>query len=169
MQAGLPGAGVINAHGGRGLSFSSEPRFKPPVRQGAGSHPAPLPLPQGRATLQPTTSSIFPGASRLHGLLRGTTTSTCQGSTPDPGSTELCFGFSPFPPGTAMGMVFSAVGRGQLLATGIPQGCEEALQGAGPRVGVVRASHAQLPALLGQRMQKARVCYWHRFPFMALQ
>lgn len=159
---------------GGGLSFSSEPRFEPPVRQeGVGSCTLPSTLELCHAATHhpqhlPRASS-FPGASSLQGLLRGTATSACQGSNPDPGSRELLFGFSPFPPATATGVVFPAVGRGQLLATGIAQGCGEALQGARPRAGVVRASHAQLPALLGQRMQKARVCCWHRFPSTALQ
>lgn len=40
-----------------------------------------------------------------------------------------------FPPGTAVGTVFPAVGRGQLLVTAIPQGCREDPVGAGPRPG----------------------------------
>lgn len=124
--------------------------------------------------LQPTTPSIFPGLvpSQEPADSRGSS----EGQQPLPAraapltlEAELLFGFSLFPPGTATGMVFPTVGRGQLLVTGIPQGCGEALQGAGPGVGVVKTSHAQLSALLGQRMQKARVWYWHRFPFMALQ
>lgn len=90
---------------------------------------------------------------------------------------ESCFLFfsHPFPPGTATGTVFPALGRGQLLATAIPQGCREEPVGAGPRPGQ-RAwprggsgpAGTRLPALLGQRMQKAGVCCRHRFPFMAL-
>lgn len=64
-----------------------------------------------------------------------------------------------------MGMVFPAVGRGQLLATGIPQGCGEALQGAGPKVGVVRSQPCTAPSLIGTKNAKGQGLLLAPIPF----
>lgn len=121
--------------------------------------------------LQPITPSIFPGLlpSQEPAASRGSS----EGQQPLPVraapltlEAESCFlVLSPFPLGTAMGMVFPAVGRGQLLATGIPQGCGEALQGAGPKVGVVRASPCTAPSLIGTKNAKGQGLLLAPIPF----
>lgn len=150
-----------------------------------GSGPAHFPLPRGCATMQPTTSkyvpsvSAFPEASSPPWLLRRRGPAPARvapSRNPDTGGRELLSGFfTPVSSRHSRGDSFpssrkrAAAGhRYPSRLQGGPGGCWAPAGPASVAPGGSGPAGARLPALLGQRMQKAGVCCRHQFPFMAL-
>lgn len=169
-----------------GLSLSPGPRFETPG-EAMGVRSCTLPSTLGlchTAVHHPLASPqgfCLPRNQQPMGLLGGRgpppARAAPSGNLDPEGSELLCVSpfLPPFPPRTAVGTVFWTVGRGQVLA--LPSlkavGRTQRVLGPGGPASTAPGGGSgpagrRLPALLGQRMQKAGVCCRHRFPFMAL-